>query len=44
MPGQKNLPKFEGKALEYYNALMKVRNQLSGKIQGVIDSLDCTNN
>ena len=43
MPGQRSLPEFKGKELEYYNALMKVRNQLSGQIQGGIDSLDCTN-
>ena len=40
----KKMPVFKGKDLEYYNALMKVRNQLSGQIQGCIDdSLDCTN-
>ncbi len=43
MPGKKRVPEFKGKELEYYNALMKVRNQLSGQIQGGIDSLDCTN-
>ena len=44
MPEKKQLPEFKGKDLEYYNALMKVRNQLSGQIQGGIDSLDCTDN
>ena len=40
----KKMPVFKGKDLEYYNALMNVRNQLSGQIQGCIDdSLDCTN-
>lgn len=43
MPGKTRVPEFKGKELEYYNALMKVRNQLSGQIQGGIDSLDCTN-
>ncbi|MCI5779699.1 MAG: TraR/DksA family transcriptional regulator [Lentisphaeria bacterium] len=44
MPSKTRIPKFEGRNLEYYNALMKIRNQLSGQIQGCIDeTLDCTN-
>jgi len=44
MPSKTRPPKFTGKALEYYNALMHIRNQLSGQIQGCIDdNLDCTN-
>ena len=44
MPSKNNAPKFTGRELEYYNALMKIRNQLSGQIQGCIDeNLDCTN-
>lgn len=44
MPSKTRTPKFEGRNLEYYNALMKIRNQLSGQIQGCIDeTLDCTN-
>ena len=38
------LPNFTGKDLEYYNALMKVRNELSEQIRVCTDeALDCTN-
>ena len=44
MPSKTSAPKFTGRELEYYNALMNIRNQLSGQIQGCIDeNLDCTN-
>ena len=36
MPGKTRVPEFKGKELEYYNALMKVRNQLSGQIRAVL--------
>ena len=44
MPSKTRKPNFTGKDLCYYNALMSIRNQLSGQIQGCIDeNLDCTN-
>ena len=44
MPSKTKSPNFTGRELSYYNALMNIRNQLSGQIQGCIDeNLDCTN-
>ena len=44
MPSKTRNPTFTGRDLEYYNALMHIRNQLSGQIQRCIDeNLDCTN-
>ncbi|MBE6389891.1 MAG: TraR/DksA family transcriptional regulator [Lentisphaerae bacterium] len=44
MDSRKKQPEFTGKKLEYYNALMKVRNELSEQIRICADeSLDCTN-
>ena len=44
MPDKSKMPEFTGKALEYYNALMKVRSELSEQMRICADeSLDCTN-